>query len=142
MVSSKSSTAPAVAWPTLSPSGTPLALVTLFPDLYSLPAVFSPALLTSFAAFLPSLPMAPSQIKRQRGEASRTNDRFQVDDLDFAKRLWERTGLREVCAGLQSKRKGGASAVGLNSNIRIYRYREGAYFGRQSSPTTPDARRD
>lgn len=36
----------------------------------------------------------PSRPKR--GEAVRVNDRFQIEDAAFARRLWEQTGLREA----------------------------------------------
>ncbi len=38
--------------------------------------------------------------KPKKGDALRFNDRFQVIDDQFANRLWEETGLRElVCSG-------------------------------------------
>jgi hypothetical protein len=57
-----------------------------------------------------------------------------VDDVEFAKLLWEQTGLKEVCqkesgeeGKLRSTRKGW-TPIGLNSNIRLYRYEPGAFF--------------
>ena len=37
--------------------------------------------------------------KPKKGDAVRVNDRFQVTDEDFAKRLWEETGLRDLILG-------------------------------------------
>lgn len=34
--------------------------------------------------------------KPKKGDAVRVNDRFQIDDEAFAKRLWEHTGLQDV----------------------------------------------
>lgn len=60
------------------------------------------------------------------GEAFRSNDRQSVQDSAFADLLWQ-VGMSEVCqqtsgvADVSLPRK----PVGLNSNIRIYRYRTG-----------------
>ena len=77
----------------------------------------------------------------------RVNDRFQIEDASFAKELWERTGLAElVCGpkegngyqetGVQTRDQmakdeevqWGGEVVGLNPNIRIYKYGKGQYF--------------
>lgn len=80
----------------------------------------------------------------------RVNDRFQVDDVAFSKMLWEKTGLKEVLVDEQytnlwyeyhndlKKENGldannttiirGGTPIGLNPNIRIYRYSKGQYF--------------
>lgn len=68
----------------------------------------------------------------------RVNDRFQIDDPEFARRLWEETALRElvlegeidgVTLGKEEwNRLWGGEVLGLNPNIRIYRYSEGQFF--------------
>lgn len=80
----------------------------------------------------------------------RVNDRFQIEDASFARELWERTGLAELVCGIQDPREGngcqeaggqardqvakdevvqwGGEVVGLNPNIRIYKYGKGQYF--------------
>lgn len=84
------------------------------------------------------------------------NDRFQVEDAGFAEMLWSGTGLREVVLGFlegdgeeegegddgdddgakeirrkrNAKQLFGGEPLGLNSNIRIYRYSAGQFFGK------------
>ena len=40
--------------------------------------------------------MQTTPSRPKRGEAVRVNDRFQVEDALFARRLWEQTGLKEA----------------------------------------------
>jgi hypothetical protein len=40
--------------------------------------------------------MQTTPSRPKRGEAVRVNDRFQVEDPLFARRLWEQTGLKEA----------------------------------------------
>lgn len=87
-----------------------------------------------YVAFLKTLPLTTTSSVPKRGEAVRVNDRFQVDDPAFAELLWTATGLRELLLGgdaatdeLAQKQWGGV-VVGLNSNIRVYRYKNGQYF--------------
>ncbi|KAL4457534.1 hypothetical protein ABPG75_012399 [Micractinium tetrahymenae] len=61
------------------------------------------------------------------GEAFRDNDRIQFQDPALADHLWQATGLAQVVGDLQDEE---GVAVGLNPNIRIYRYRPGQRFGR------------
>jgi hypothetical protein len=42
-----------------------------------------------------------------------------VNDADLAQQLWQRTGLQTLFAGMTLD---GARAVGLNPNIRMYRW--------------------
>lgn len=60
------------------------------------------------------------------GEAFRSNDRESVQDTAIAQRIWD-LGIKKAC--LETPGISEASLprkpVGLNSNIRIYRYREG-----------------
>lgn len=62
------------------------------------------------------------------GEAFRDNDRIQVDDPALADQLWRATGLRDLMSGISVEEIG--APVGLNPNIRIYRYSKGQRFGR------------
>lgn len=65
----------------------------------------------------------------KKGEAERTNFRFSTTAPDFAKQLYEATGLSCAVAGWQSMfPRSGARPIGLSSNIRIYRYDPGAHF--------------
>jgi hypothetical protein len=52
-------------------------------------------------------------------QAYRDNHRISIENPAFAEVLWTRTGLYQVCEKLQYK---GLRAVGLNPNIRFYRY--------------------
>lgn len=61
------------------------------------------------------------------GEAYRDNHRIAVQSEHFAEQLWRQTGLCDVCAAL---RYGGRHPVGLNPNIRLYRYSPKQKFGR------------
>lgn len=99
----------------------------------------------------------------------RVNDRFQIEDEALAKDLWLGTGLAELINGIggeeveiekqageespnehevtESKNKlvmrerWGGEVVGLNPNIRIYRYGKGQFFDKHcewlSSANTP-----
>ncbi|KAK1255980.1 hypothetical protein MKX07_008239 [Trichoderma sp. CBMAI-0711] len=95
------------SWPAFKP---PLPVVELYPEVH--PATDNIVLLSSFfprslcrdyVAFLKTLPLQTTPSKPKKGEAVRVNDRFQIDDP-------------------------GGQPVGLNPNIRIYRYSKGQYF--------------
>jgi hypothetical protein len=63
--------------------------------------------------------------------ASRDNDRIHWVDAALASRVWERTGLARLLAGIPSPLGSSHSlrAVGLNTGWRLYRYRPGQHFG-------------
>ncbi|KAL4539192.1 hypothetical protein Ndes2526B_g02548 [Nannochloris sp. 'desiccata'] len=61
------------------------------------------------------------------GEAFRDNDRITIQSPELADHLWTQTGLRQVLTDVNIS---GERAVGLNSNLRIYRYSKGQRFGR------------
>jgi hypothetical protein len=64
----------------------------------------------------------------QYGEAYRDNDRISIESVELAEQLYSRTGIKEAVTDINI---GGEKAVGLNSNIRIYRYNStGQRFGR------------
>ncbi|KAH9311204.1 hypothetical protein KI387_026239, partial [Taxus chinensis] len=60
-----------------------------------------------------------------RGEAFRDNDRISVHDILLAEKLWK-AGLCDFFSDIKVQRK---SAVGLNPNIRFYKYKVGQRFG-------------
>jgi len=66
--------------------------------------------------------------KPKRGEATRVNDRFQVDDPAFAERLWKETALHDLVESYENKSVWGGEVLGLYENIRIYRYKPGHFF--------------
>lgn len=53
-----------------------------------------------------------------RGEAFRDNDRICVEDPVLAETLWQ-SGLKKLFSDIKVR---GKAAVGLNPNIRLYRY--------------------
>ncbi|GBF92159.1 2-oxoglutarate and Fe(II)-dependent oxygenase [Raphidocelis subcapitata] len=61
------------------------------------------------------------------GEAFRDNDRIQFPDAALAAQLWDNGGLAPLFDGISVD---GERAVGLNDNIRLYRYRAGQKFGK------------
>jgi hypothetical protein len=52
-----------------------------------------------YVSFLRGLPLVTTPGKPKKGDAVRVNDRFQVLDEGFARRLWEETGLRGLVLG-------------------------------------------
>ncbi|GER27050.1 oxidoreductase [Striga asiatica] len=60
------------------------------------------------------------------GEAFRDNDRISVNDPILAEAIWE-AGLNKLFSDFKIR---GKVAVGLNPNIRFYRYSAGQRFGR------------
>lgn len=141
----------AIPWPTVPPPAEPLELASAAPGIIVCDSFFSRKTLANFVSFLESPAIAwtaPSLPKK--GEATRTNFRFQVQDDAFAEQLWELSGLREALSRQSNlvDARNGRTAVGLNGNIRCYRYEKGSFFGRElhqsrSSPppfpaVTPD----
>lgn len=61
-----------------------------------------------------------------KGEAYRDNDRISVNDPVLADAIWE-SGLDKLFSDFKIR---GKVAVGLNPNIRFYRYNVGQRFGR------------
>ncbi|KAF5022157.1 hypothetical protein F66182_5807 [Fusarium sp. NRRL 66182] len=95
-----SSPAAPPSWPVFRPR---LPIVDLSPQPHPstskvvlIPSFFPRSLCRDYVAFLKTLPLQTTPGRPKRGEAVRVNDRFQVDSPDFAARLWEETGLRDV----------------------------------------------
>ncbi|VFQ82363.1 unnamed protein product [Cuscuta campestris] len=61
-----------------------------------------------------------------KGEAYRDNDRISINDPDLADAIWK-AGIDKLFCAI---RICGRVAVGLNPNIRFYRYKAGQRFGR------------
>ncbi|KAF2743734.1 hypothetical protein M011DRAFT_210134 [Sporormia fimetaria CBS 119925] len=101
---------------------------------------FTAKLCRDYVAFLSALPLVTTPGKPKKGDAVRVNDRFQIEDAIFAERLWSGTSLKRLVCGpdgdddpeLRTKLTGlwGGEVVGLNPNIRIYRYRKGQFFNK------------
>ncbi|KAF1917565.1 hypothetical protein BDU57DRAFT_513886 [Ampelomyces quisqualis] len=135
-------------WPAFSPLIPPsdLALEQVLPEhIITIPNLWTSTLCKNYVAFLSSLPLTTTPGKPNKGEAVRVNDRYQIDDPAFAQRLWSQTALQSLVEA-QDDRLWGGKVVGLNPNIRIYRYSKGQFFDQHyddsnnlSLPGTPPA---
>lgn len=126
---------PPINWPTIT-AEPDLELERLSPDLIVVDGFFSRQTLKTWRTFLPTISMSPPA-PAQKGYAPRFNDRFGCQAPDFARDLYEKSGLRELCEGGIESGVKGKRPVGLNPNIRMYKYEEGAYFGRQCARLCP-----
>lgn len=126
-------------WPPLRPlvPSTDLYLEPLLTDqIYIIRNFFTANLCKSYVSFLTSpssaIDLITTPLKpKSRDHAVRVNDRFQVQDAGFAEMLWETTCLKDViCEGREEEQKKiwGGTPLGLNPNIRIYRYTPGQFF--------------
>ncbi|CEP60906.1 uncharacterized protein LALA0_S02e02366g [Lachancea lanzarotensis] len=82
------------------------------------------------------------ELFRQRGTreyAERVNERFSTDDPKIAQILWERLKKCLLQDEYISNELGFADAIGLNPQIRAYRYKKGHKFAKHydSSATVP-----
>ncbi|KAJ5239841.1 hypothetical protein N7468_004460, partial [Penicillium chermesinum] len=137
-------------WPPLRPllPAEDLALEALVPGQIYLVRNFLPgSLCKTYASFLASLPLTTTPGKPKKDEAVRVNDRFQVQDARFAEMLWSGTAMKELlttrfsegeeehggelpleAAARKTQQVWGGEPLGLNPNIRIYRYSPGQFF--------------
>ena len=90
--------------------------------------LFTASLCRSYINFLSKLPLTTTPGKPKRGDAVRVNDRYQIDDAAFANRLWSETALEELILAHDDQALWGGAVLGLNPNIRIYRYSKGQFF--------------
>lgn len=119
-------------WPPLHPvlPADSLTLETVLPSqILTISSLWTSTLCAKYVAFLKSLPLATTPGVPKKGDAVRVNDRFQIEDPDFAERLWSETGLKDVVSQVEDPiRLWGGEVIGLNPNIRIYRYSKGQFF--------------
>ncbi|KAF2832426.1 hypothetical protein CC86DRAFT_89358 [Ophiobolus disseminans] len=97
-------------------------------QIVTIPNFWTATLCKNYVSFLSSLPLTTTPGKPKKGDAVRVNDRFQIDDPVFAERLWSQTALKSLVTEAQRKELWGGEVVGLNPNIRIYRYSKGQFF--------------
>ncbi|EFQ97591.1 hypothetical protein MGYG_00630 [Nannizzia gypsea CBS 118893] len=126
-------------WPALRPlpPTSDLCLTPILPaQIYIIRNLFSSALCKTYVSFLASLPLITTPGRPKKNEALRVNDRFQVEDASFAELLWSGTGLKELICSTSSagqsedeKVDWDGEVLGLNPNIRVYRYTKGQFFG-------------
>ena len=110
------------SWPKLHPlvPASDLSLeVVLTDQIILIHKLFTSSLSRQYTAFLASLPLITTPGKPKKGEALRVNDRFEVNDPDFANLLWNSTALKDLV--MASKHDWGGEVVGLNPRIRVYR---------------------
>ncbi|KAJ5434201.1 Prolyl 4-hydroxylase alpha subunit [Penicillium cf. griseofulvum] len=114
-------------------------------QIYLIRNFLSGTLCKTYASFLASLPLTTTPGTPKKDEALRVNDRFQIDDARFAEMLWSTTALKELvttrfedeygsdedegCLAERARQLWGGEPLGLNPNIRIYRYSAGQFFG-------------
>jgi hypothetical protein len=117
-------------WPPFSPliPDADLAMEEVMPgQIVTIPNFWTSTLCKSYVSFLSSLPLTTTPGKPKKGDAVRVNDRYQIDDPAFAVRLWSETALKAIVEA-QPKETWGGDVIGLNPNIRIYRYSKGQFF--------------
>ncbi|MCJ1469499.1 hypothetical protein MMC07_008132 [Pseudocyphellaria aurata] len=121
--------------------------------------LFTSSLCHKYVQYLSSLPLVTTPVTPKNGDALRVNDRFEVQDVGFAQRLWSETGLESLVTGRAGavdaeygggrdgdenaeaqeevekdaieklKALWGGEVCGLNPRIRVYRYGKGHFFG-------------
>jgi hypothetical protein len=130
---SSSTTTPPPNWPPLTPSipAEHLYVETLLSDqILIIRNLFSAKLCKDYTSFLSTLPLTTTPGIPKRGDAVRVNDRFQVQDAHFAQQLWEQTALKQLVQSYSDDTTDvwRGKVLGLNPNIRIYRYKPGQFF--------------
>lgn len=127
---SRSKPEPLLRWPPLLPLA-PMPTLSLEPlledQIFVIRTFFTSKLCKAYIEFLSTLPLTTTPGKPKKGEAARVNDRFQVEDVAFANRLWNETGLHDLILAQRAELWGG-DVLGLNSRIRVYRYSAGQFF--------------
>jgi hypothetical protein len=121
---------PTPNWPPFSPliPDADLVMEEVMPgQIVTIPNFWTSTLCKSYVSFLSSLHLTTTPGKPKKGDAVRVNDRYQIDDPAFAERLWNETALKAIVEA-QPKEKWGGDVIGLNPNIRIYRYSKGQFF--------------
>ncbi|KAK5107713.1 hypothetical protein LTR62_000735 [Meristemomyces frigidus] len=128
-------------WPPLLhlPSAADLTLRPILTDqILTISGFWTSGLSKSYISFLSGLPLLTTPGNPRKGDAVRVNDRFQVDDAEFAEKMWSSSALKELVEHVfvdgkvldegEKLELWGGEVLGLNSNIRIYRYVPGQFF--------------
>jgi len=128
-------------WPAFTPviAAESLSLDVVLPhQILTISQFFTSTLCKTYINFLSKLPLVTTPKQAKRGEAVRVNDRLQIQDPVFAKRLWIETGLKDVLEDVENKKllwtdselQNDTRSWGLNPNVRIYRYTPGQHFAK------------
>ncbi|CAK9318317.1 unnamed protein product [Citrullus colocynthis] len=120
-------TDPSSKWPAIKPKQNLQITRLKDNDLFTVPSFFTCVESKAFIKAAESLGFVhQGSLGPTKGEAYRDNDRISVNDPDLADIIW-RSGLDNLFADIKIR---GKVAVGLNPNIRLYRYKVGQRFGR------------
>ncbi|GAV61836.1 2OG-FeII_Oxy_3 domain-containing protein [Cephalotus follicularis] len=114
-------------WPTIKPKQNLEITRLKETDLFTVQNFFTSAESQAFIKAAESIGFVhQGSLGPTKGEAYRDNDRISVNDPILAETVWE-SGLNKLFSDFKIRGKG---AVGLNPNIRLYRYKVGQRFGR------------
>ncbi|CAM8900577.1 unnamed protein product [Rhodiola kirilowii] len=116
-----------IQWPVIKPKND--LQINRLKDLhlFTIPNFFTPVESKAFIKVAESVGFVhQGSLGPAYGEAFRDNDRMSVNDPELADTIWQ-SGLSKLFTDIKIRRK---VAVGLNPNIRLYRYKTGQRFGR------------
>ncbi|KAI0363461.1 hypothetical protein BV20DRAFT_958221 [Pilatotrama ljubarskyi] len=127
------SKSPTMRFPDVAPKAGLECRAVLEDQILLIDDLFSPEECKAYVKFIDGLPLELTPPKK-RGEAERVNQRMSITSVDFAQRLYTVLAphLPEFPYPAWAKRPPGATARAphsLNSNIRVYKYAPGQYFG-------------
>ncbi|KAK4436336.1 hypothetical protein Salat_0797300 [Sesamum alatum] len=118
---------PKTEWPTIEPKSNLRINRLKEDDLITIPNYFTSAESKAFVNVAESIGFVhQGSLGPAYGEAYRDNDRISVDSPVLAEAIWE-AGLNKFFSDIKIR---GKVAVGLNPNLRFYRYTAGQRFGR------------
>ncbi|KAJ8771447.1 hypothetical protein K2173_026624 [Erythroxylum novogranatense] len=114
-------------WPPIKPKKNLQLTCLKDNDLFTVQDFLTPAESKAFVKIAEAMGFAhQGSLGPTKGEAYRDNDRIAVDDPVLANAMWE-AGLNKLFSDIKIR---GKVAMGLNPNIRFYRYKVGQRFGR------------
>ncbi|KAH8106753.1 hypothetical protein BXZ70DRAFT_246234 [Cristinia sonorae] len=132
-----------VDFPIVSPKNTLECRVLVEDQILLIDEFFSPEECKSFVRFIDTLPLELTVPKNKKYEADRANERISITSTEFANRLWEalQPHLPPLPFPPTARKPAGAVHVphSLNSNIRLYKYSPGQYFGCHYDDSVKDA---
>ncbi|XP_073020820.1 uncharacterized protein [Primulina eburnea] len=115
-----------IEWPTIRPKSNLQIIRLKDDDLITIQNYFTSAESKAFIKAAESIGFAhQGSLGPAKGEAYRDNDRVSVNDPILAEAMWQ-SGLQQLLSDFRIQ---GKVAVGLNPNIRLYRYTVGQQFG-------------
>ncbi|KAH7855591.1 hypothetical protein Vadar_026553 [Vaccinium darrowii] len=116
-----------IEWPPIKPKSNLKITRLKDTDLFTVQDFFTSVESKAFIKAAESIGFAhQGSLGPAKGEAYRDNDRVSLNDPVLADTIWE-SGLDRLFSEFKIR---GKVAVGLNPNIRLYRYKVGQHFGR------------